>query len=492
MIRPWRSLYARIAVAYLLLLLILCAAAAWIALIQFDRFNQELEQRINTRLADNLAMVMAPAFRIGATAPVAHQIAEHITAINPSLALFVIDAGGRVLAAYNEHDCGKGERVALEPIHTLLGGKAMLPVLGDAPCAGGQRVFSAAPITLRGRQHGYLYVVLHGRPYQSAEAMLQESLGARTLVAAVLAALVFAGVIGLIWFALLTRRFGALTDAVRRFKAGDYSERIRRPKDDEIGRLGQAFNDMAATIEAQVEALRETDRARRELVANVSHDFRTPLTSLRGYAERLLDRDANMSAEERRRSLDAVVQNADRLAHLADQLSTLSRLDAGAETLRLEPFSIAELVQDVSIKFAPQAHAREVRLDARCAADTPPVAADIGMIERALSNLIDNALRASAPDSRVELGVEAVRDGVAVTVSDNGHGIEASELTLVTRRFYRTRRSRDEAREGTGLGLAIVSDILARHDTRLHIDSRVGRGTVVRFVLPVAKPLPKP
>jgi signal transduction histidine kinase len=482
MIRPWRSLYVRIAAAYLLLLVILCAAAAWIALIQFNRFDQELEQHLNVHLADNLAMAMAPAFRDGATSPAALQTAQHIVSINPSLALFVLDSDGVVLAAYNEQKCGQGKRVSLAPIRALLGKqKPMLPVLGTAPCTGDQRVFAVAPVTLQGRRPGYLYVVLHGRPYQSAKAMLHESVGARAVAGAIALALVLAGVIGLIWFALLTRRLGALTRAVRRFKAGDYAERIPRPTNDEIGQLARAFNEMAATIHAQVEALRKSDEARRELVANVSHDFRTPLTSLRGYAERLLAAGSDGDTEIQRADLLAVIENTDRLTRLADQLYAVSRLDAAADMLRMEPFPIAELAHDVAVKFMPEAKRRGVRLDVHVACDLPSVIADIWLIERVLSNLIDNALRATPAGGSVDLDVRRCDAGVAVAVTDTGCGIERDELALVTQRFYRTRRSQGEA--GTGLGLAIAKDILARHDARLEIDSRVGRGTVVRFVL---------
>lgn len=485
MIRPWRSLYARIAVVYLLLLVVLCAAAAWIALIQFNRFDQELEQRLNAHLADNLAMAMAPVLRTGATTPAARKLARQIAAINPSLALFVLDAGGRVVAAYNGEACGKGERVSLNPIQALLDTRnPMLPIYGQAPCAGDARIFSVARIELAGRQPGYLYVVLHGRPYQSAKAMLHESVGARAVAGAIVLALVLAGVIGLIWFAFLTRRFGALTKAVQRFKGGDYAGRIPAPKADEIGRLGQAFNEMAATIEAQVEALRRTDRARRDLVANVSHDFRTPLTSLRGYAERLLASGPNTNSREFHRDLTAVIENTDRLTRLADHLSALSRLDAGTDALHIEPFLITELVQDVTLKFTPDATARGVNLQAHCAGNTPPVSADIWLIERVLSNLIDNALRATPSGGSVDVDVAHSGDGVAVTVRDTGCGIQANELPLVTQRFYRTLRSRAEPHAGSGLGLAIVNDILAQHGASLDIKSRVCHGTAARFVLP--------
>jgi signal transduction histidine kinase len=158
--------------------------------------------------------------------------------------------------------------------------------------------------------------------------------------------------------------------------------------------------------------------------------------------------------------------------------------------LRMEPFPIAELAHDVAVKFMPEAKRRGVRLDVHVTDDLPSVIADIWLVERVLSNLIDNALRATPAGGTVDLDVQRSGAGVAVAVIDTGCGIEPDELALVTQRFYRTRRSQSEA--GSGLGLAIAKDILARHDAQLEIDSRIGCGTVVRFVLAAARSQPEP
>jgi len=274
---------------------------------------------------------------------------------------------------------------------------------------------------------------------------------------------------------------------VERFTVGDYGTRVDVARDDEIGRLAGAFNDMAAMIEAQLAALRETDRQRRQLVADVTHDFRTPLTSLRGHAEQLLG-GLGATSEDARQRLQAILDNADRLTRLAAQLAVLARLDAYEQTLQLETFSMAELVQDVAVKFHPDAERRGVTLDCHCAEALPAARADLGLIDRLLSNLIDNALRATAAGGRVSVTATAITTdggtGIAVDVEDSGRGIPAEELALVTQRFYRVRSDVAGGQEGSGLGLSIVREILERHGTRLHLDSRVGVGTRARFILP--------
>ncbi len=475
----WCSLYARIALAYVLSLILLCGTAAWFTLTRANAFSHELEQRLNLHLADNLSMTMASALRQGAASADARQIAAHILAINPSLSLYVLDSGGRVVANYDDRSCSRGATVPLAPLQSLLQQHPMLPVYAPAPCSGRPTVFSVANVTYGQNHPGYLYAVLNGEPYVSLSAMLRTSYVVRGLLVAIALSLLLAVAVGLAWFAFLTRRFRTLTRVVERFAGADYSARVPRSRADEIGLLGSAFNNMAAMIEAQLAALRETDRQRRQLVADVSHDFRTPLSSLRGHAEQLQEQIDNGKGADRNQQhdrLQAILDNADRLTRLTKQLAVLARLDAYEQALRIEPFSVAELIQDVAVKFRPEAERLGIRLDCRCDPQTPRVAADIALIDRLLSNLIDNALHASRVGGQISVVAEPQPDGVEISVSDDGHGIPEDELALVTQRFYRVRRDRDSGREGSGLGLSIVREILERHGGRLQLDSQVGRG----------------
>ncbi|MCH4564532.1 HAMP domain-containing histidine kinase [Halomonas sp. EGI 63088] len=484
-----RSLYARIVLVYLTSLLLLSVATAWIAISQFNQLGRELQQRLEIDLAENLAEVMQPALHQGADSAAARDMARHIVSINPSLSLYVLDERGRVIADYAEPACGLGRRVDTRALETLLGDEPMLPVLAMSPCGQQPGVFSVARIR-HGEQGGsgdfpgFLYADLDNAGHASMFAMLRTSSILRTLVVAGLMALLVSGVFGLVWFALLTRRFSRLTAAVQRFADGDFGQRIAAPRDDELGRLARAFNDMAGTIEAQLQALRETDRQRRELVANLSHDFRTPLTSLRGYAEQLL---AMVTVEEegRRRMLTAILDNADRLTRLAQQLSTLALLDAYDKPLLREPFSLAELAHDIVGKFQHQAREAGILLTMDCDPSLPRVDADLGLIDRVLSNLIDNALRATPAGKWVRIETDVRPEGVRLAVIDSGVGIAAEELPLVTQRFYRTRASLARG-EGSGLGLSIVREICERHGAAWKIVSSPGEGTEVSVTLPRA------
>ena len=486
MTRLLRSLYGRISMLYLVLSLVLVLLCAWVTVQHFGLFSNALEQKLNRDLAATVTKEMSDSLAAGAYKQAVADMAHHLTMLRPASELYVLDGTGRILAHSPADSLIAREQVALGPIRRFLGEDPSFPIWGDYPCSvAEQKVFSAAPAPLAGGQQGYMYVILRGKAAGSAASMLQDSYIARTLLLSLLLALAVTAVVGLVLFALLTKRFRTLTEAVRRFTSGDHAQRASVTRDDEVGDLGRAFNEMADTITAQMEALRKTDAARRDLVASLSHDFRTPLTSLRGHAEQLLARSAR--SDDERTRLRAILHGVDRLERLATHLHDLSRLDAQQVAPRFELFSLAELAHDIAIKFQPEADARGVTLHGDIDPDVPPVRADIGLIERLISNLVDNALRYTAPPGDVRLSVEAVPDGVQVIVADTGCGIPADQVPLVTQRFFQVRRDEASARDGSGLGLSIAEEVAQLHDTTLAIESRVDHGTTISFTLPAAE-----
>jgi len=517
--RIWKSLYGRISILYLGLSLALCLACAWVTVWHFRTFMGAVNQRLDRGLAADLGPRIEKAATGGDYDRAVEQVSATIEKLRPAVQLYVLDAAsGRVRASSIEDAYMQRQRIEVDPVKNFVNG-ATVPVRGQDPASKtDQKVFSAAPIEGPDGQTDYLYVILNGCSVDAIASTFQQTYVWRTFASSLLLALGFTTVVGLVLFWLLTRRFRSLTDVVQEFKEGHYDERVDDRSDDEIGQLGQAFNEMADTIAAQVEALRRTDEERRRLVAEVSHDFRTPLTAIRGHAERLLSDDGPprgdgapsaetgqtasagpaVSAEtdrEQRQRLKTILRNAVRLDDLADQLHELSRLDAQEAALDAAPFSIAELVHDLVVKFRPEATEHNLTLDTEIGTDVS-VCGDIGMIERLLSNLIENAIENTPPGGTVTVCLEDGDASVHVEVVDTGTGIPAEEVPLVTQRFYRVDsgncdpkpadRDSPEATDddGSGLGLAIADEIANRHGGDLKIESEVGAGTSIVVELP--------
>jgi signal transduction histidine kinase len=279
---------------------------------------------------------------------------------------------------------------------------------------------------------------------------------------------------------------------VTRFQESDFSARPALPpppagRGDEIDRLGLALRDMSARLASQVQRLKQTDVLRRELVANVSHDLKTPLATLQGYVDTLLLKEGVLDREERRNYLEIAARSCRRLSKLVSDLIELAKLDAQAVVPQIETFSAAELLQDIAQKFLLNARQRRVELAAVVPDRAPYVCADIGLIERVLENLLGNALAHTDSDGRVVLALEDHGDCVVLRVTDTGCGIAPEELSNVFERFYRVDGPRWERGGNAGLGLAISKGILELHGSDLQVESRVGEGTSFSCRLPVAR-----
>jgi len=407
--------------------------------------------------------------------------------LNPRLEIYLLDLEGRLVA----HSAPPGrlqvDRVSLGPIRRFLSGRDALPIRGDDPRHPGRaKVFSAAAIGPEGRTGGYLYVILEGEAYQSISGMLGRSQLARTSATSLGAVSLFGLAAGLLLFRTITRRLGSLGHEVETFMRGDASDPLPPGEGgDEIERLTRAFAHLRRRVERQVGELEQVDRLRRELVANVSHDLRGPLSALRGYLDTLSVMDDEMGAEERRRYLEAALRHTERLSRLVGDLLELAHLDAEGVPLQPEPFHPAELLQDIVRKFELAAHERGIDLSLEDGRDLPLALADLRLLERVFENLLDNALRHTPRGGRVTLALRRLPDAVGVEVADTGPGIPAEDVPRIFERFTRLERERTDS-TGMGLGLAIVRRILELHGRSIGVTSEVGVGTRFSFSLPLA------
>jgi signal transduction histidine kinase len=223
-------------------------------------------------------------------------------------------------------------------------------------------------------------------------------------------------------------------------------------------------------------------------VANVSHDLRSPLASIQGYVETVIMKNGAIEPQQRRELLEVIYQNSMRLSRLVDELFELSKLDAEQTQPNVEPFSMAELIQDVVLKFKPQAGQRDITLEDRLPRGLLLVDGDVGMIERVLSNLLDNAIRYTPEGGTVSVELENGDERVKIRVADTGPGIPAEDLPHIFDRFYRVEKSRSQEGGGTGLGLAIARRIIELHGSNIEASSKEGVGTSFTFRLPLHPP----
>ena len=425
----------------------------------------------------------------------------------PDTQLYLLDAQGTVLATSGDADLPPGFKVALGPVQEAAavaqGRSGNRYVMGDDPeRMDDDAVIAARPVqraTIRNERSaaGYLYLVCHkpSLPASRWEAVRNSlALPALVLIAGIVAlTTLFAALI----IAAVTRPLQRLTDAVSTLSSRGLDEGLTAmPRSllpqagrDEFGRLTEAFSLMLATLQRQWAALRRLDHFRREGVSNLSHDLRSPLTATAACLETLQTRwrdDAARAAE-----LDLVevaLRNTRNAARLVQSLGDLARLDEPSFELRREPVDAGELLDDIALRFADRAARQGVALTVEHAstAEPPFAALDIELFERAVANLVDNALKFCRAGARIALAACAKGGLLEVTVADTGPGIAAEDLPHLFDRFYQARQSVAPAtgEGGKGLGLAIVKRIVELHGGTVTVHSAPGEGTRVRLSMP--------
>jgi signal transduction histidine kinase len=299
-----------------------------------------------------------------------------------------------------------------------------------------------------------------------------------------------ATIFGFVVFVLLSQRLHLLAKALEDFRRSNFTEPVSmtfsNEQGDEISRLGFSIEQMQRKISMQIQQSRQIDSHRRELFANVSHDLRTPLTSMRGYLETLLLKTGTIPVKQQRAYLEIALKQTVCLGKLINDLFELTKLESDNATPKLEIFPLSELVQDVIQKFDLIAQEKNVTIESNHTQSAFSAYADISLIDRVFTNLIENAIRHCLPGAIIHLVLGQKDNRIMVQVNDTGKGIAPDKLPLIFNRLYRD--SADTANgdhAGAGLGLAITKRIIELHGGTINVDSKLGIGTNFQFDLPV-------
>lgn len=482
------TLTQRLSLVFALLLLICCGTSVWLQVRSNKMHELEVVQGLSRDLAQHIARDTQLMDANGLKPDAVRELFSQLMLVNPSVEVYLLDMDGKIVGDAAPKDRILRDRVDLAPVRQLLSG-APLPILGDDPrSVDARKVFSAAPLMVMGKPSGFLYVVLLGEAHDrfAERGATSEALNTALWSIGLIALLcLFAGLAA---FGLITRPLRRLTDSVGRFDINaapvplpSASVAPVRQGHDEIAVLDATFKQMQNRLSEQWQTLTRQSQDRRELVANISHDLRTPLASLHGYLEVLSVKDASLSPEERRRYLGIALDQSRKVGGLAQSLLELVRLEHGFVVPVVERFSLTDLVQDIFQKFELSAEAKAVTLNPVLAPSIPGVHADLGLIERVMTNLLDNALRHTPHGGEIRVSLLPKGRVVEVIVSDSGPGI-AAELRdgLFLRPF-----NIGGARRDGGLGLRIVHQILQLHGHRIELIDVPGQGATFRFALPV-------
>ncbi|WP_216827574.1 sensor histidine kinase [Alkalihalobacterium elongatum] len=282
-----------------------------------------------------------------------------------------------------------------------------------------------------------------------------------------------------IWF--ISRKITAplrhMNEIALQYAKGDFSRNVQVKTEDEVGQLGETFNFMAKELD-------RLEQMRRDFVANVSHDLRSPLTSIKGFLVALID--GTIPKERKNHYYSIMKKETERLIKLVNDLLSLTQLEAGKIIIQPTNYNLSEQIRLVIANMEPELLKEKINVEIKGVDEDIFVYADLDRMEQVFVNLIQNAIQYSPQNSEIQVSLSLQDDNVKISILDNGEGIPEEDLKHIWDRFYKTDKARSK-KVGTGIGLSIVKSIIDLHQTSIFVRSKVGKGTEFKFTLPVKK-----
>lgn len=478
------SLFWKISILFFLILVLLGVGYTVITITMAKRYSDETTQRLNASVASHMLLEVTPFIDGKVNEEALGKIMHSMMAVNPGLEVYLLDPQGKILSFVVLDKKVKLQYVSIDPIKKFIDANGKSLTYGDDPRNPGKsKIFSATAVYEKENLQGYVYMVLASEEYENIATTLQESyllkIGTQSFIVTLIAALV----IGLLVLWLLMKSLREIIRAVRKFSDGDLESRIPIRSKGELAALSESVNNMADTILKNMQELKEVDKLRRDLIANISHDIRTPISIIHGYVETLIMKHETLDSQKQQEYLQTIIKSTERLKRLMTDLFELSKLESRQIKPKMEPFFMSDLLQDIGRKYKLLALERNIELETDLPSKIPVVCADIALIERVLQNLIDNALNYTPENGKIKIQMQESNNQVNVRIINTGQGINKEELPKIFDRYYKVENSK--ASRGTGLGLAIVKNILEIHHTDIQVESENHGNTTFSFDLPM-------
>ena len=460
----FHSLYTRLAAGLILLLFVIGLLYSALNTLATERYIARLNQDLHRSLAQNLVADRNLVEQGKLNEAALKQTFQQYMVVNPSIEIYLLDLEGRLISYSADPQAVMRTHVSLEPVRAFLSGEEKYPLGDDPRSHDRKKAFSVTEVPSEAAPEGYLYVVLRGEQYDELQAMAFQGFWARAGLWSMALSLVIGLLAGLVIFYWLTKRLRRVTSRIEDFSANDFKPLIEPAPvqvggRDEISQIEQVFEQMAARIQSQLVALTEKDEQRRQLVAQVSHDLRTPLASMLGYIESLILKNVELMPEKRAEFLDIVYAQGRRLSDMVDSLFQLSSLEARELTPRLEPFMPLELLFDIRQKYAVRFEKATLKCVIEHDESSIFAMGDVSLFERVLDNLLDNAMTHAAPHSEIKMVLERTPDQVLVSVINQGGKIAEADMQALFEPFFRA-GAHSADRRHAGLGLAISRRIM--------------------------------
>jgi len=477
------SLFFRLAMMLLGLMLLVGTSYILITASAARNYFLETTQKLNSSVAEHLIHEVNP-FKGGKVNEEALGTIMHsMMAVNPAIEVYLLDAKGTILSFVVLDKKVKQNTVDIAPVKQFIADKGNEFIRGDDPRNPGQKViFSASAVRDNNTLMGYVYIVLQSEEYEHVTSALFGSYFLRIGTIGFGITLLVSFSLGLLLLYMLTKGIRKIQSGVQSFESGQYQSRIPVSGTDEMAQLATSINSMADTIMHNIDDLKQVDELRRELIANVSHDLRSPMAVIHGFVETYMMKKDTLSSEDQKKYLEAILINSEKLRKLVSDLFELSKLEAKQLALKKEPYVLNEMLHEMCEQFAVIARNKGISMEGEIPQKMPLISIDSALISRALHNLLDNAINYTGAGGSIKLSAKADDHHLHIHVSNTGAGISENDIPHIFNRYYKA--SNQKLQQSTGLGLAIAKRIVTLHNGDIRVKSLPGIETMFSIELP--------
>jgi signal transduction histidine kinase len=481
------NIFRRMAILVFSLITVLGALFTAITYLATTNYHQASTQLLNKDVADHIAKFTSPFDKNGINKQKADSVFEDAMVLSPSSEVYFLDTAGTVIAYHAPQKDIRLWRIPLTNIHQYIAANGRHYIKAPDPKDPLHlKIFSAAEVYVQNQKLGYIYVILNSKSSESIMGTLLGSHVGNLAVKAFATIIVLSLLISILYLMRLRKSFNRMADVLRRFEDGDYTVRFQTKKQDELALVGHAFNNMADLLLQNINNLKKSEQDRKDFIAIISHDLRTPLAIVRGYAETLLIRKntKEISDEQRHEYVQLILHKIHQVEIMVRQLFELSRIEAAEFKPNKEPFVLSEIVQEIINTFQLAAAEKGVSLRCTQCQYHVWVHADVSMIERAVQNLIENALKSTPAGGTIQVSIVLDANHLVFSIANTGNPMP-DDLIQWINTFKEDNSLLRKRPAKLGLGLLIVQKILLLHDSSLEAYTQEGTRNIFTFPIPV-------
>ncbi len=484
------SLYQKLSISLLTIFLLVIVTLVIITqsfeAISRDKAEQELHQNLATHLVHDNPLLSEGEHDQQALENLFHSM----MILGQNFEFYILDSTGKILFYSAKPGEVVRQSVNLEPIKWLLNKHMSYPIYAEDPRSDQRKIFSTAPIMKQGKLRGYLFVIIGGQIYDSIFNNIKDNESVQLIGVIAVSSLVFLLLILLISFHFFVRPLKRLSLEVKNLSDSGFDKQLQ-PIDEvskglEVSELSNAFNHLISQVNLQFKQLESVDSERRELLAHLSHDLRTPLASLQGFLQTIKLKQDSLTQQQINAYISRCLKSSQSINGFVNQIFELAHLESGQVTINLENFPIAELLYDTIEKFSIASERKHISISLEIANEDLMITTDIAKLERIMSNLIENALRHTPKNGKIWIYVisDETENQFQLIVKDNGTGIKQDELPYLFDARYRGKQAVDDGDRHIGLGLTITKKLVTLLGSDIKAGNNPEGGANFQFGLP--------